>query len=348
MPAPAQWPSIRRVTHLISRRRGLFAAAGSALLGLAGCASPGRPLPISTTPTVTNGAFTMDDGYVLPYRTWMPDGPPHTVIVALHGFNDSRDAWEYPAPAFQGAGIAIYGPDQRGFGATATRGDWAGVPRMVADATAMAAMVRARHPAARLVLMGESMGGALAMVVATQPNPPLADAYVLLAPAVWGREQMGVLLSSGLWIVSSVAPGWEVTGAEVPVRIRASDNREALIRLAEDPLTIRRTKFGVLRGLTDSMDAAQRAAPRFRAPGLFLYGSHDQLVPDTATAFMWRNLPGVGPRRALYPNAYHLMLRDHDRQAPTRDILAWPAEPDALLPSGADFSAAAFLSTHAA
>ena len=176
---------------------------------------------------------------------------------------------------------------------------------MTADVATMSRLIRARHPGTRFVLMGESMGGALAMVAATQPatgvagSAPLADAYVLLAPAVWGREQMGILLSSGLWIVSSVAPGWEVTGAEVPVKIRASDNREALIRLAEDPLTIRRTKFGTLRGLIDCMDAAQAAAPRFTAPGLFLYGGKDQLVPDHATAAMWRRLPGLMQRGAL-------------------------------------------------
>jgi acylglycerol lipase len=339
------------VTNEISRRRGLLAVAGSTLLGLGGCAQPGRPLPISKETPVTSGVFTMADGAALPYRTWLPDGPPHTVILALHGFNDSRDAWEYPAPAFQRAGMAIYAPDQRGFGATADRGGWAGVPRMAADAVAMSRMVRARHPGARFVLMGESMGGALAMVAATQPDPAGADAYVLLAPAVWGREQMGIVLSSGLWIVSSVAPGWEVTGAEV--KIRASDNREALIRLAEDPLTIRRTKFGTLRGLTDCMDAAQAAAPRFTAPGLFLYGGKDQLVPDHATAAMWRRLPRngdgrSGPRHAFYPNGYHLLLRDHDRQAPTRDILAWLADPGQLLPSSADFAAGAFLATHVA
>lgn len=346
------------MTNEISRRRGLLAVAGSTLLGLAGCARPGRPLPLSKEPTVTSGVFTMPDGFVLPYRTWFPDGPPHTVILALHGFNDSRDAWEYPAPAFQRAGIAIYAPDQRGFGATANRGGWAGVPRMAADAVIMGRLIRARHPGTRFVLMGESMGGALAMVAATQPDPAWADAYVLLAPAVWGREQMGIMLSSGLWLVSSVAPGWEVTGAEVPVKIRASDNREALIRLAEDPLTIRRTKFGTLRGLTDCMDAAQAAAPRFTAPGLFLYGGKDQLVPDHATAAMWRRLPysagaggagaGGGARRAFYPNGYHLLLRDLDRQAPTRDIIAWLADPNQLLPSSADFAAAAFLSTHTA
>ena len=98
------------MTNAISRRRGLLAAAGSTLLGLTGCAAPGRPLPISTEPSVTSGVFAMPDGFALPYRIWFPDGPPHTVILALHGFNDSRNAWEYPAPAFQQAGMAIYAP----------------------------------------------------------------------------------------------------------------------------------------------------------------------------------------------------------------------------------------------
>ena len=77
--------------------------------------------------------------------------------------------------------------------------------------------------------MGESMGGALAMTLAADPATPPVDGWVLLAPAVWGRTQQGVLLSSGLWLVSTVAPGLQVTGGEVPIRIRASDNRDALI-----------------------------------------------------------------------------------------------------------------------
>ena len=354
----------------IPRRRALLGMASAATLGasglsLADCAAPLPNLPVSNETPITDGEFVMPDGTRLPYRTWFPDGRPHTVILGLHGFNDSRDAWEIPAPAFQQAGIAIYGPDQRGFGATATRGQWEGVPPMAADVTDMARLVRARHPDARLVVMGESMGGALAMVAATLPAPPPADAYVLLSPAVWGRAQMGIVLSSGLWIVASVAPGWEVTGAEVPVKVRASDNRAALIRLARDPLTLRRTRFGVLRGLTDSMDAAQQAAPRFSAPGLFLYGGKDDLVPPAATDVMWRRLParmtggpirsaattmpshppGEGARRAYYPNGFHLLLRDLDRQAPTGDIIAWLRDPDALLPSAADFAAGTWLAT---
>src|SRR6185437_6730311 len=115
-------------------------------LSLGACAQPLPMLPLSTEPPITDGECGMDDGFRLPFRTWLPDGTPHTVILGLHGLNDSRDAWEYPAPSFQQAGMALYGPDQRGFGATADRGDWAGVPRMAADATAMARAIRARHP----------------------------------------------------------------------------------------------------------------------------------------------------------------------------------------------------------
>ena len=298
---------------------------------------------VALVPPPPDGFFTMDDGARLPYRAWLPtDGlPPAIVVLALHGFNDSRDAWEIPAPAFQAAGIAIFAPDQRGFGQAPDRGHWAGTGRMAQDAVAMARMLRARYPGARLMLMGESMGGAVLMHAATLPEPPPADGNVLLAPAVWGRAQMGVLLSSGLWVVASVAPWWRVTGREVPITIRASDNRAALLALARDPLTIHRTRFDVLRGLVDPMDAAQAAAPQMRSPALLLYGGQDELVPPEATLALWRKLP-ESAQTSLYPHGYHLLLRDHDRAIPIADVIAWMRDPGVPLPSDGAIVAASW------
>ena len=330
------------MTRTITRR----SASLGLLLGLPGCATLAHLPPHGAVAAVArppDGEFVMEDGARLPYRAWLPpDGlPPDIVVLGLHGFNDSRDAWEVPAPEFQRAGIAIFSPDQRGFGEAPDRGRWAGTTRMADDAAEIARTLRARFPDARLILMGESMGGAVLMCAATMPVPPPADGYVLIAPAVWGRAQMGILLSSGLWIVASVAPGWRVTGAEVPIRIRPSDNRAALLALARDPLTINRTRFDTLRGLTDAMDAAQAAAPDFRAPGLFLYGGQDRLVPPEATLALWRKLP-EGARRALYPHGYHLLLRDLDRAIPITDVIAWIQDPATLLPSAAGITAASW------
>jgi acylglycerol lipase len=317
--------------------------AGTAL-ALSGCADQPLPFPPVPTKPVTDGYFEMSDGARLPYRTWLPASEPTQVILALHGFNDSRDAWEIPAPNFQAAGMAIWAPDQRGFGAAPDRDFWPGTARMTEDAATMASLLRQRFPRTRLVVMGESMGGAIAMTTATLPNPPDVDAYVMLAPAVWSRAQMNIFLTSGLWLVSNVAPGWKVTGQEVPIHIRASDNRDALIALARDPLTIRETRFSVLRGLTNLMGAAQDAARRFTAPGFFLYGAQDQLVPPDAMAATWRDLP-AGARRGFYPNGYHLLFRDLDRAAPIGDVISWLQNPALTLPSGADIAAAAWLAT---
>ena len=312
------------------------------IVALSGCAgrmiAPGA-LTEKTPPPA--GAFVMRDGAHLPYREWLPPtGEPWAVVLALHGMNDSRDAWEIPAPEMAMSGIAVFAPDQRGFGATPTRGLWPSEQLLVSDADAMARKLRARYPRAKLILMGESMGAAVLMCLATDRHPPPADGYVLVAPAVWGRAEMNLFLRSTLWLADSLVPGMELSGA--PLKVTASSNREALIRLSRDPLTLRSTRVDAVKGLVDLMDAALASAPHFNAPALFLYGGKDELVPDQATAATWQALR-PGERRAFYPDGYHLLLRDLDREKPIGDVIAWIRDPKAPLPSGSEAAAATWL-----
>ena len=328
---------------MTSTTRMLLAAA---LLALSGCSSARLPpygapgQPVASHPAADT-SFTMSDGMMLPVRTWLPEGPPTAVILALHGFNDSRDQWALPAASFTGAGMAIFAPDQRGFGDTKARGSWPGVPALVNDADAMARLLIARYPGTPVYVMGESMGGAVALDLAAEAHPPPIAGTIMLSPAVWGRSEQGLVLASALWLTDTVAPGYQITASDVPVRVHASDNRAALIALAEDPLTIRTTKVATLAGLVDLMDSAQAAAPRVAGRTFLAYGGHDDLIPPSAMAVAWAHLPAT-TRRALYPNGYHLLMRDLDRQAVIDDVIAWIRTPDGLLPSGADFAAAAW------
>ncbi|MBV9248434.1 MAG: lysophospholipase [Acetobacteraceae bacterium] len=313
---------------------------------LSGCVgSTVADLPAERAKAVTTGDFVLPDGVRVPYRAWLADGwqdaPPKAVVLALHGMNDSRDAWEYPAPEFARAGIAVFAPDQRGFGATDARGYWSDGDTMAHDARAMAEQLRERYPHSKLILMGESMGAAVLMVLAAEPDPPPVDGYVLIAPAVWGRAEMNAFLRAGLWLFSHTMPGMKANGAGF-VRVKASDNREAIRRLSNDPLTIHGARWDVVRGLVDLMDEALASAQRFNAPALFMYGGHDELIPPKATAATWRALP-AGSRQAFYPEGYHLLLRDMDRITPIEDVMAWIMDHDTALPSGADRAAAEWL-----
>ena len=310
---------------------------------LAGCttelAPPGPPV---TRPEETADAFVMPDGYRLPFRAWVPTGRPRAVMLALHGMNDSRDAWEIPGPDLAAAGIAVYAPDLRGFGATATRGLWPGTEGLVDDARVMAALLRARNPGVPLYLMGESMGAAVLMILATSPSPPAVDGYVLSAPAVWSRAEMNIFMRSALWIATRTIPGFVMENRGF-VKITASDNHDALVRLSTDPLTLHGTRVDAVNGLVDLMDAASVAAPAMRSTALFLYGGKDQLVPKRATRAAWRALADPGAVRAYYPERYHLAPRDLGRAEVIGDIIAWTRDPAAPLPSGADRAAAAWL-----
>ena len=96
-------------------------------------------------------------------------GQPGAVILALHGFGDAGDlTFEGAARAWSARGIAVYAPDQRGFGANASRHDWPGADALAGDAAALSRWLRARYPGVPLVVVGHSMGGGVALAAAAQ------------------------------------------------------------------------------------------------------------------------------------------------------------------------------------
>jgi acylglycerol lipase len=204
----------------------------------------------------------------------------------------------------------------------------------------MVTLIREEHPDTRLYVMGESMGGAVAIsLAASSPSVPI-DGTILVAPAVWGRDEMNVFERAGLWLMVHVVPEMRVTGSIV--RVTASDNHDAIRRLSTDPLTLHGTRWDAVKGLVDLMDAAEADIGRIRGPVLFMYGGKDDLIPKRAARAAWRKLPD-GVRAAYYPAAYHLMLRDQARSVPIEDVIAWMDDPAANLPSGAEGAARAWL-----
>ncbi len=312
-------------------------------LALAGCAAPFRvPTASARHPIITDGYFTLASGQALPYRDWLPKQPPRAVVLALHGFNDSRDAWAMPAPHLAAAGIAVFAPDQRGFGAAPGRGDWPGSARLVRDARQMAAILHQRYPSVPLTLMGESMGGAIGLVLGAQGDADVAS-YVLISPAVWGGTALAWPLRASLAVADTFVPWLRLTGRQAAVR--ASDNIPALIAFSNDPLTIHATRIATLAGLTRLMGEAQADCAKFApAHALILYGGHDQLIPKSAMAACWHALPNV--RTAYYKPDYHLMLLDHERATPTRDIIGFILHPDHPLGSDAATNAMIFTAQH--
>jgi acylglycerol lipase len=160
-------------------RRSALSALVSAGLVFAGAASA------EVTPEIGAGMFRASDGTELPMRSWVPRDRPRALIVALHGFADYSASYARPAAFWEKRGIATFAYDQRGFGGAPHVLHWAGSARMVDDASEAVAALRARYPGVPTYLIGESMGGAVAIAATTGPHPAAVDGVILVAPAVW-------------------------------------------------------------------------------------------------------------------------------------------------------------------
>ncbi len=308
-------------------------------------AAPATP---AVTPSFTEHDFIASDGTRLPLRKWLPRGPVRAVILALHGFNDYSHAFEIPGKTLAAHGIATYAYDQRGFGAAPERGSWVGEGRLVVDAITAIRVLGLIYPRRPVYLLGESMGGAIAILAATGTMKGViagpegmpragADGVILSAPAVWGRATMGLLPKAALFIAARFFPDAVLSGSGLGIRI--SDNNAVLRQMARDPLIIKETRVDAVYGLVELMDSALAAAPFLDVPLLLMYGAHDEVVPRRPVAEFVAHLPAE-PRRlrrfAYYPAGYHLLLRDLDGGMVASDIASWIADPRPPLPSGAD------------
>ncbi len=333
--------------RLAARRFGAVRIAIGVMLalGLAACAAAMQPMGRAVAPPSLRGdALIAADGYRLPLRSWLPEGPPRLVLLALHGFNDYSEAFDESAQRWAEHGIATYAYDQRGFGATAQPGVWAGSATLIADARQAIVLLHARHPGVPFAVLGDSMGGAVAIGALTATGAPQVTGLVLVAPALWGRDDLTVFERVGLWWAATFVPGLTLTGQGLG--IQASDNIEMLRQRGRDPLVIKETRADTIDGLVDLMSLAAGRLPYLRVPTLVLYGEREEVLPLDVIDEMLHRLP-PGPAVAFYPDGYHMLLRDLGRRTVQDDVAAWLFDHNAPLPSGADIRGRARMSQSA-
>ena len=252
----------------------------------------------------------------LPSRNWTPE-KPRAVIIALHGFNDYSHAFENSGKFFKAHHIAVVAYDQRGFGESPQTGIWAGEDNLVSDLADHVRQIKHHYPHTPVYILGESMGGAVAIVALANPDFPKVQGVILEAPAVWVLDP---LLRAVLWSGAHTVPTKTVTGTQL--KILASDNIPMLRALGRDPLVIKHTRIDAMYGLVNLMDDAYEKVPEVQTPVLLLYGAHDQVIPpepieNSRTRFTAKLT------YMYYPDGYHMLLRDLEGERVMGDMLAW-------------------------
>lgn len=239
---------------------------------------------------------------------WRPEAQPEAVILAVHGYGDyGSSTFDVAAQHWATRGIATYAYDQRGFGRNPSNGDWPGQDALVDDLSAMTALIRERHPDIPLTLIGHSMGGGV-VTAALGEGRALPDKAVLLAPALWGGDNLSPFLRAMAHSAHIVAPNKRWTGDGI-VTIQASDNIEMLRGLGRDPLYVRNPSSREFVGLIRLMDRAVDAAAKVETPILVAWGAKDEVIPEDSILDAFERFSGPKEYRKI-DTGWHMLLRD--------------------------------------
>lgn len=254
-------------------------------------------------------------------HTDRPD-PAYTVVV-LHGFGEHGERYGHILRYFHNAGAAVVIGDLPGHGRSpGMRGDIAGFSEYLAAGGDFMRHARAEYgPSVPLVLLGHSMGGLIAALLAARETNPAPDALVLSSPS------FGLAVNPPAWktgvgrLLAPVFP--RITQ---PAGLRPGDlthDAEIAKAYAEDPLVARRVTLRFYFAFRRAMEEALQSASKVRVP-TFVAAAGEDRIASAAAARKWFDLCG-SPLKTYreYPGLYHEIFNEEARWEILDEISGW-------------------------
>ena len=268
-----------------------------------------------------SGHLTARGGLKLFYRTWEPDQPTGTVVL-VHGMNEHIGRYEHVAQFFAGHGFAVYALDQRGFGQS--EGDRCYVDRFEDYLADLHQFVQTAQSYGKPIMIGHSMGGLIAFRYALA-YPETLSSLVVSSPFFGVRVQASAVQKALAPLMSLMIPKLQLAVPFAPEAVCREP--EIQQKYAADPLVWKKTTPRWFTETTRARLACHEGLTAgMKLPVLFLQAGEDKLVDPLATRAIYEQVPHNRKAFKLYPEMYHEIFNDPDRQVVFADILAWLGE----------------------
>ena len=295
-------------------------------LGLTACG------PVDST--VLNPSAAGAKGETFGYRKWVSTKTDaDVVVIGIHGFCgasiDYQNLGEHLLA--RQPRTALYAYELRGQGSDpiyARRGDIGDPKDWYRDLFAFTQLVRERHPQAKVVWFGESMGALIASHAwreAPDGEAP-CDGLVLSSPIVRFRDDIPAWTPGLVQVAATTLPLARVSlatlagGQEVQMTQQSVHSEQA----KKNPYHIEQHTLRLIGALTRLIDGMNACAATFRVPVLVLHGGQDFFNNDSdVRGFVARIPEETSVTYRNYPAAYHLLMYDEKRETVFRDVDRW-------------------------
>jgi len=265
----------------------------------------------------------VDRETLLPGRVWCAE-QPRALVAIVHGLGEHSARYAALAETLAERHFSVAALDLPGHGETpGPRGhakSWEFLRDQCVPATFTASRgMPGQPPDLQAVLLGHSLGGLLALdyalahprelLAVVASAPPLRTP----APPVWklGLAEAAKVLAPA----QGFASGLDESGM--------SRDQEVVALRASDPLVHDRITPQLYFGMEQARKRVMAEARRLAIPALLLQGMEDRIIdPKGALEFNVAAPHGMA-RIITYPEAYHEVFNDLDREQVIRDLTGW-------------------------
>ena len=259
-------------------------------------------------------------GLEIYWQAWVPSEPPRAEIVLAHGASEHSGRYAWTGERLTERGYAVHAIDHRGHGRS--EGSRAVLDRMrhaVADLDALVEQVASEDGDRPLVLLGHSMGGAVALSYSIEHQDKL-DALVLSAPLAALEAASPVQRAAG-HLLSIVAPSLGVFAIDSTA---VSRDPQVVRDYDADPLNHHgKLPARTVHELTGAIDGFPDAVTRLTLPMLVMHGTADRLTPIAGSEMVVERASSEDKTFKRYDGLFHELLNEPERQEVLDDIADW-------------------------
>ncbi len=260
-----------------------------------------------------------------PGKLWLPSKSTSLrgVLICLHGFGLNASSFEAFGKDAAERGFACFAPDIRGFGYWRASGTHPKLDLAVSveDVRSIVKALKANHPDMPVFVLGESMGGAIAITAASL-YPDGIDGLIASVPSAERFEQKKA---------SAVVAFRYLLDAdkEIDVKHKVVDRAIADEELKRMWLLDPRNRIHVspreLLQFQRFMNAATDRAKEIRqTPVLIVQGCRDNLVKPDATVNLYKRVASSDKQLLMVGQAEHLIFQKGQFTNQTMEMLmAW-------------------------
>ncbi|NLW92188.1 MAG: alpha/beta hydrolase [Syntrophomonadaceae bacterium] len=270
----------------------------------------------------SSGNYSGQGGILLYWHAWKV-AEPKVVVVLVHGLGEHGARYANLINHMQGDNVSFYTQDHRGHGRSqGARGHITSFMEYVDDLKLLVGMAHDQNPGVPLILLGHSMGGAI------------AARYALEYPAYINA----LILSAAGLIPSMAVPGWQDKLARFLSRVAPATtfpNGLSVDDLSHDPQVIKAYVDDPLvhnkisaRWYTEMLNNSQQVlsrAAQLNMPLLVVHGGGDKIVDIAGSDRVFIAASSKDKIYKSFPGLFHETMNETmpEREEVLNAITAW-------------------------